>query len=299
MNRTSQWLFETPFVSESDRYTNPYTNKENSSPKLVPRCRSLDLTIPSSYKGLEEAVQNWIHTCTMSKTEGGAPVHRERRLVIGNPSLIDIWNKILRYRMGQKTTIVPEYIWGPNRVESIRFTTTSLPPPPDIGNADFTRFPLRYPGFFSTTSDLVQYVHKNTPSNRKFTQRSCQFIISTYWVDLRAHDIHVGDYWFQLEFQYNGNDLIGVSIKPLPAKSQSNPATFYQDRFTTTFTGRPKSIAAAPVAEIIYDIAGTWDARGQSFPFNGTIIVSANGGVWRTFSPDKDNRVRHVYMTCK
>jgi hypothetical protein len=28
MNRQSQWLFETPFVLESDRYTNPYNNPE-------------------------------------------------------------------------------------------------------------------------------------------------------------------------------------------------------------------------------------------------------------------------------
>lgn len=28
MNRQSQWLFEAPFVLESDRYTNPYTNPE-------------------------------------------------------------------------------------------------------------------------------------------------------------------------------------------------------------------------------------------------------------------------------
>jgi hypothetical protein len=28
MNRTSQWLFEAPFILESDRYTDPYTNPE-------------------------------------------------------------------------------------------------------------------------------------------------------------------------------------------------------------------------------------------------------------------------------
>lgn len=174
---------------------------------------------------------------------------------------------------------------------------------PGIGNAVFIKspMPLSYPGFFSTTSDFIAYIHKNTPSNKKFARRSCQFIISTFWCDcnFRCGDIRIGDYWFQLEFQYNGNDLKEVSIKPLPAKSQSKPTTFYQDQFTITFTGRPKSAEAEPVAEIIYDMAGTWSARGESFPFNGTITVSANGGVWRTFSPDKDNRVRHTYVECK
>ena len=172
--------------------------------------------------------------------------------------------------------------------------------PTSIGNAQFTKIgpPLHYPGHFSLTSDVVNYIHKNIPSNKKFTTRSCEFLISTHWADLSGHDIVVGNYWFQLELLYNGNDLAVVSIKPLPAKSKSKSSTFYQDQFTITFKGRAKSNVAAPVAEIIYDIAGTWDARGVSFPFTGNITVSANGGVWRNFYPDKNNHVRHVQAIC-
>jgi len=39
MNRQSQWLFEVPFVSESDRHTNPYTNPEYYSDSEVVKPR--------------------------------------------------------------------------------------------------------------------------------------------------------------------------------------------------------------------------------------------------------------------
>jgi hypothetical protein len=50
--------------------------------------------------------------------------------VTGNQSLKGIWDKILRYRVGQEVAILAEYIWGPNRVESIIFSTPAPPPPP-------------------------------------------------------------------------------------------------------------------------------------------------------------------------
>ena len=105
-----------------------------------PRCRNLVLRIPRTYPELEDAVRNWIATCVMSRTESrGAPIHRERGLVNGNATLADIWARILRHRIGQEATIIPEYIGGPNRVESIRFTTNATPPAPacayDIRNA--------------------------------------------------------------------------------------------------------------------------------------------------------------------
>ncbi|HXW06510.1 MAG TPA: hypothetical protein VD833_14835, partial [Vicinamibacterales bacterium] len=100
-------------------------------PRLHPRCASLELTIPDSYDELEAAVRQWIATCVMSRTKvGGEPIRRERGLVNGNPTLIDIWNRILKHRRGQRTTILAEYVWGPNRVESIRFSTTATAPPP-------------------------------------------------------------------------------------------------------------------------------------------------------------------------
>jgi hypothetical protein len=99
-------------------------------PPMHPRCKSLELIVPPTYEGLEGAVRHWIATCVMSRTMvGNVPARRERTLVNGNASLIDIWRRILRHHVGERTTIVAAYDWGPNRVESIRFTTTAFPPP--------------------------------------------------------------------------------------------------------------------------------------------------------------------------
>ncbi|MCI0393239.1 MAG: hypothetical protein MOB07_31305 [Acidobacteria bacterium] len=59
-------------------------------------------------------------------------MRRERKLVTGNPSLLNIWNNILQRRTGQKVEIIAEYIWEPNRVEAIRFSTPAalVSPPP-------------------------------------------------------------------------------------------------------------------------------------------------------------------------
>jgi len=98
---------------------------------MHPRCKSLSLTLPGTHKEVEEAVKRWIATCVQSRTKvDGVAVHRERALVEANASLLDIWNRILRHHVGEKVLITAEYIWGPNRVESIKFSTTAAPPPP-------------------------------------------------------------------------------------------------------------------------------------------------------------------------
>ncbi len=101
-------------------------------PRLQPRCYSLMLTMPPSYAALEEEVRRWISTCVMSRTQvsPGVSIRRERPLVIGNPSLQDIWNRILQHRKGQRIEIKADYVWGPYREEAINFSTTALPPPP-------------------------------------------------------------------------------------------------------------------------------------------------------------------------
>jgi hypothetical protein len=110
-------------------------------PPMHPRCKSLSLTLPGTHKEVEEAVKRWIATCVQSRTKvDGVAVHRERALVEANASLLDIWNRILRHHVGEKVLITAEYIWGPNRVESIKFSTTAAPPPPP---APTPRQPLR------------------------------------------------------------------------------------------------------------------------------------------------------------
>jgi hypothetical protein len=109
-----------------------YRFSELAEPQtLVPRCYARVLKIPASYQDFEQMVRQWIATCVQSEADpSGYAAHRERKLVTGNATLVDIWQRILRFRVGQDATIKAEYVWGPSRVESIRFTTTALPPPP-------------------------------------------------------------------------------------------------------------------------------------------------------------------------
>jgi hypothetical protein len=103
----------------------------SAPPTLHPRCNSLLLKVPGAYEQFEEAVRKWIATCVVSRTKiRGVPVRAERKLVNGNPSLLDIWNKILRFHVGREATIQGEYGWKNGGVASIRFTTTAAPPPP-------------------------------------------------------------------------------------------------------------------------------------------------------------------------
>jgi hypothetical protein len=115
------------------------TNERSSSvgaapspPRLHPRCYSLVVTVPATYAALEEAVRRWISTCVMSRTQvrPGVPIRRERTLVTGNPSLRNIWDRVLRHRTGQRVEIRAEYIWGRDREEAINFSTPAPPPPP-------------------------------------------------------------------------------------------------------------------------------------------------------------------------
>jgi hypothetical protein len=101
-------------------------------PRLRPRCYSLTLTTPATYDALEEAVRRWISACVMSRTETrpGVPIRRERELVTGNPTLRRIWDQALQYMKGKRVKINADYIWGKNREESIKFSTTASPPPP-------------------------------------------------------------------------------------------------------------------------------------------------------------------------
>jgi hypothetical protein len=91
-------------------------------PRLAARCYELRLTVPSTYEALEAAVERWIATCVQSRTlVGGSPAHRERSLVRGNATLRQVWERI-RDAAGKTMAIRAEYIWGPNRVESIKFS---------------------------------------------------------------------------------------------------------------------------------------------------------------------------------
>src|SRR5512141_1029306 len=103
-------------------------------PRLVARCYELSLTVPGSYSELEATVERWIATCVQSRSPAGAPAHRERELVRGNPTLRAVWEKVKDAR-GKKVTIKADWVWGRFREEAVKFSTPTAFydfPPEDV-----------------------------------------------------------------------------------------------------------------------------------------------------------------------
>ncbi len=104
--------------------TSPATSQPAASPgrRLARRCYELRLVVPPTYEALEAAVEVWIASCVMSRTLiNGRPVRRERGLVRGNPTLRQVWEQI-QDAVDQPLVIRAEYVWGPDRVDGIRFS---------------------------------------------------------------------------------------------------------------------------------------------------------------------------------
>src|SRR5919199_3821615 len=75
-------------------------------------------------------------------------------------------------------------------------------------------------GNFSTESSVVNYLHQNTPLDQKFVRCNRKFRISAAKPGPLPLDVikkaDLGEkFWFQLSYEYNGNDLRNVSVEPL------------------------------------------------------------------------------------
>lgn len=128
-------------------------------------------------------------------------------------------------------------------------------------------------GSFSNSTSTVNYMHERTPLTQRF--RSCAMEFS-----LRAHHpryfIDPQVFWYRLSFEYNGNDLRNVAIHPLVNRS----STLQSSTFSTTWSGQAHSPQAAPVAEVMFQLAGRWDPVGRGdVSFNGDLLVTAAGRV--------------------
>ncbi len=87
-------------------------------PTLQSRCRLRRFErVPSTYAAFEAEVMAWIATCEKSRSDNS---HREVALVRGNPSLMELYPQLPR---DQPVTIVPSYLWGPDRIEFVGFSS--------------------------------------------------------------------------------------------------------------------------------------------------------------------------------
>jgi hypothetical protein len=123
-------------------------------PKMHSRCASVSVTVPNTYQAFETAVKRWIATCVTSRTKvAGRAVHRENALVTNNPSLVNLWKSHLKDMSAQKIKIDAKYNWGPNRVESIDFSTAIRSA--DVPAIDVKVAPSR-PEFIRKALDLLK-----------------------------------------------------------------------------------------------------------------------------------------------
>jgi hypothetical protein len=141
-------------------------------------------------------------------------------------------------------------------------------------------------GSFSTTSNPVNYVHDNTSPDRKSELCTREFRImaakpGAFPVET-LKNLDLGEnFWFQLSYTYNGNDLINVVIEPLVGKSSD----LSKSEFKIAFTGNAYSLPRDPVSEIVFRINGTWKAwdpipyMDTIVSFSGNLYVRADGSV--------------------
>jgi hypothetical protein len=134
-------------------------------------------------------------------------------------------------------------------------------------------------GSFSTQSSVVNYLHQNTPLDQKFVRCKRRFRISAAKPGPVPLDFikkaDAGEkFWFELSYDYNGNDLRNVSVEPLMDKSN----TLRKSEFKITFTGNAYSPERDPVAEVVFRISGTWKAW-DPVPFMDT-VVSFSGNLY-------------------
>lgn len=101
-----------------------HADGEVQAPKPSVACRVLEMhQVPTSYAAFERAVIDWMAGCVTSRTDS---VHRERILVRGNRSLIQLWRALIP---GQtQVRIVPTYVWGRYRVQRVLFSSPDVRP---------------------------------------------------------------------------------------------------------------------------------------------------------------------------
>jgi OmpA family len=158
---------------------------------------------------------------------------------------------------------------------------------------------ITYSGDFSTTSQVASYMHDKQRPGSSFARCTRQFRISTYQMNpMVRRDLRTNDFWFRLDYEYNGNDLRGVSIAPLKDKS----STLIKSKFNIAFEPVKFSLPEDPVAEIQFKIKGTWTSYNpppfpdDSYSLWGELNVRADGGVKISVGSEK-NRVRYELMT--
>jgi len=147
----------------------------------------------------------------------------------------------------------------------------------------------------------INYYHPDTPypPSQKFIP--CPYrefsISASYPVSALGLQLPAATFYFQLSFNYNGNDLQAVAIRLLEGKS----SRMLSSEFSIAFTGAPNILPLDPVAELQFQITGRWDPVGpdvnlspgvDSIKAPSNLTVRADGSV-RLFVVSEKGWVRN------
>jgi outer membrane protein OmpA-like peptidoglycan-associated protein len=169
-------------------------------------------------------------------------------------------------------------------------------------------FPKSVP--FAGSSDIGRYTPHPSPPGSKVQKCTRWFRIATYLDQpipqlsppfgppLPKKRFRDSSFYFKLEYEYDGSNLLSVRILP----QEKGSSTLRFDKFDITFTGKDHSLPEDPVAVIRYYISGTWE-HWRPFPYSndrykieGELDVSADGSAKLNIRSD-DNRVLADPMT--
>ena len=106
-----------------DQINERATRRPTSSPSIPRRCRQKSFTIPGTYEEFENAVTEWMAGCVVTNSirdDTGTAMNRHEFLVHGNPTLIQVWNRI-RERQGD-VLIDATHISNGHRTQEISFS---------------------------------------------------------------------------------------------------------------------------------------------------------------------------------
>ena len=127
-------------------------------------------------------------------------------------------------------------------------------------------------GSFKTSSTPANYTHKKTPPHEPLDRLTVKFKLNAFHPRRGLSD---PNFWFKLNFEYNGFDIKAASITPLRSKS----STLIKSNFSITFSPTAYSAPADTVAKIRFLVSGNWDPTGSGdVSFDGYVDITAKGG---------------------
>lgn len=126
------------------------------------------------------------------------------------------------------------------------------------------------------SSTRASYKHANSRRDRPYRKAVYRFkIIAKYPSGLNPGLVFgAQEFWFELSYSFNGNDLDDVGIIFLPGASSLVSSSKFEIRFEPEKASGERD----PIAKIRFALSGTWDPLGYGIAgFSGSLVLDATG----------------------